>query len=84
MSQPRLESFVEALIHTAIGFVINVIAQRYVFPAFGWNPSFSINIAVAVAFTWISFLRGYVIRRFCNAYLHRIAVWVAARIQRSH
>lgn len=73
MDQTRLGSLIEATMNTAIGLLINLGAQRVVFPLFGFDPNFSTNLAIAAIFTVISIARGYIVRRFFNARLHAAA-----------
>jgi hypothetical protein len=80
VNQTRLGSLIEACINTAIGFVINVTAQRYVFPHFGFDPPMDVNVAIAGIFTFISIARGYFVRRFFNAWLRRAAERLAKAV----
>lgn len=73
MTQSKLESFVETCINTAIGYVIALISQLLVFPLVGINVPFSTNLEIGAWFTVISVLRGYVVRRWFNARLKRMA-----------
>lgn len=77
VNQSRLGSLIEAVLNTAIGFVINVTAQRYVFPLFGFDPPLAANLAIASIFTVISIIRGYVLRRWFNARLQSVAQHLA-------
>lgn len=79
MNQTRLESLIEAVFNTMIGLGINLAAQRFVFPLFGWNPSFGVNLSIAGIFTIIIPARSYAVRRFFNAGLHRAAAALAHR-----
>lgn len=73
MTQTKLESFVETCINTVIGYVIALISQLLVFPLVGINVPFSTNLEIGAWFTVISVLRGYVVRRWFNARLRRMA-----------
>ncbi len=79
MNQTRLGSLIEAVMNTAIGLGINLIAQRFVFPLFGFEPTFVQNLSIAAIFTVISIVRGYVVRRWFNAKLQRMAQKLASR-----
>ena len=72
-----MQSLIEATFNTAIGLGINLVAQRFVFPLFGFNPSFSVNLSIAAIFTIISIVRGYAVRRWFNARLHSAAARMA-------
>lgn len=80
MNQTRLGSLIEACMNTAIGLVINLGAQRVVFPLFGFNPHFGTNLAIAGIFTVISIARGYTLRRWFNARLQRAAARLAKAV----
>lgn len=70
MSQSKWASLIESKINTAVGFVISILAWRYIVPILfphlaphsGWNTA----IGVTLFFTVISVLRNYFIRRFFN------------------
>lgn len=68
MTQKKRHSFIESIANTAIGLGINVTAQHLVFPLFGIYISWHENLTIAVIFTFISILRGYVIRRIFNLF----------------
>jgi hypothetical protein len=74
MSQTRISSLVEAVINTAIGFVISVALTAMVLPAYGHQVSFSHNLQITAIFTVASILRSYALRRWFNARIHRAAL----------
>lgn len=71
MRQSRRSSIIEALSNTAIGYLISVGANATVLPLFGWHGSLLDNMSISVIYTMISVIRGYVVRRWFNAWLHR-------------
>lgn len=77
MNQTRLGSLIEAVFNTGIGLVINLTAQRLVFPLFGFDPPFATNLSIAAIFTVISITRSYVVRRWFNARLQQAAARLA-------
>lgn len=81
MNQSRLGSLIEALMNTAIGLVISVIANQLVFPHFGFHPSLGENVAISLIYTAISIARSYLLRRFFNAQLHRAAARMARAVR---
>lgn len=81
MNQSRLGSLIEAVFNTAIGLAINLVAQRVVFPLFGFDPSFATNLSIAAIFTVISIVRSYVVRRWFNARLQRAAQRLAEAVK---
>ena len=68
LGQKKKHSLLESVVSTVIGFGINVTAQHLVFPLFGIYISWHENLTIAVIFTFISILRGYVIRRIFNLF----------------
>ncbi|TXH16423.1 MAG: hypothetical protein E6R03_05535 [Hyphomicrobiaceae bacterium] len=73
MSQSRAQSLVESLINVLIGCSINMTANVFVYPLFGWHITMGQNLAVACIYTAISIVRSYAIRRWFNARIHRLA-----------
>lgn len=82
MNQTRLSSLIEAVFSTAIGLAINLVAQRFVFPLFGFNPEFATNLAIAAIFTVISIVRGYCVRRYFEGRIRRVSNRLAEEIAR--
>lgn len=77
MNQTRLGSAIETSVNVAIGLAVSMIANHFVFPAFGFYLSGQANIAISVIYTIISIVRQYVLRRWFNAMLHRAAMRMA-------
>ena len=67
--QTRLESFIEVWINVGIGFLINLLANFLILPAFGLAVTFGQSFWIGVAFTAISIVRSYIIRRWAQASL---------------
>ena len=63
MSQSRKMSAVEAVANVAIGYGVAVLAQVAIFPLFGLRPSLSENLLIGAAFTVVSLVRSYAVRR---------------------
>ena len=74
--QTRLESFIEALIGTTIGFVVAFFSSAVILPLVGVPLSLSQNLLISFFMTIISVARSYVIRRFCQAHLRSLNTWV--------
>jgi hypothetical protein len=62
--QSRRSSLIEAATHTAIGYLVGIVAQAVIFPAFGVAVSAGQHVGIAASFTAVSLARTYVIRRF--------------------
>ena len=66
MGQSRRASLIEALVNTAIGFCVSLLATLTILPALGVEASIGQSVAMTLAFTGISIVRGYVLRRLFN------------------
>lgn len=73
MTQSRLGSLIEAFMNVLVGFGINWCANMYILPKFGFMVTGSQAFYIGVAFTAISVARSYIIRRWFNGQLHRLA-----------
>lgn len=74
MSQTRKGSLAEALINVAIGFIINFIANLIILPLFGFEGlTMETNFYIGLAYTAVSVVRSYVIRRWFNSMIVRAA-----------
>ena len=71
MGQSRRMSAVEAVVSTAIGYIVAVATQMMVFPLFGLRASVIENLAMGLAFTVISVARSYLVRRLFELLLLR-------------
>lgn len=83
MRQTRLGSLIEALMNTAIGFVISMVISVLVYPAFGHRFTLAQNAGITLIFTVASITRGYVLRRWFNARLHAAAERAARALESS-
>lgn len=63
MKQSRVMSLIEQIASTVIGLGVSLITQLIVFPLFGIVIPLVDNIAITGIFTFISVVRGYVVRR---------------------
>ena len=63
MSQSRMQSLIEAMVSTCTGFTVSVVAQMVIFGWVGISVSLGDNIVIALAFTVLSLLRSYLVRR---------------------
>ena len=61
--QSRRMSLIEALTNVVVGYLVAVLTQLLVFPAFGLAANFGYNLSLAAIFTAVSITRSYVIRR---------------------
>ncbi len=61
--QSRWMSFVEAVTNIVVGYGLAVLTQIIVFPIFGLHASVSDNLLIGGAFTVMSLIRSYALRR---------------------
>ena len=66
MTQTRLQSLIETATSVAIGYLVAVLSQLIIFPAFGIRTTITDNLLIAGYFTIISVIRGYMVRRWFN------------------
>lgn len=69
MAQTRRGSVVEVLVSVAIGLTVSMVANHFVFPLYGFQPSLISNAQITLIYTVISVARGYAVRRLFN-FLH--------------
>ena len=74
MQQSKLESLAEVILNVGIGWVIALMTQLIVFPLFGIYVTVGEQLSISVIFTAVSIIRGYVIRRWFNAGIHKIVI----------
>lgn len=65
-NQNRKSSIIETIVSTEVGFLISLLLVNTVLPLFGFNPTPSESVDIALIFTLASLLRGYGIRRLFN------------------
>lgn len=73
--QTRLQSGIETVTSTAVGFGVSWLATLIVLPWFGHRPSVADGFGITLVFTVLSLIRGYVLRRAFN--------WVNSRNARA-
>lgn len=66
MSQSRRASFAEACLNVVLGYWIAILAQLAIFPLFGLAVSLEQNLGIGLAFTLVSLVRSYLLRRLFN------------------
>lgn len=67
MKQSRSMSLVESSANIAIGYGISVLSQAIILPMFDLHPTMKENLLISGAFTAVSLVRSYVLRRLFNA-----------------
>lgn len=64
--QSRIMSAVEASANVAIGYLVSVAANLLVLPLFGYDVSIADSFMIGLAFTAVSLVRSYLLRRAFN------------------
>ena len=83
MNQTRLGSLIEAAFNTLIGFIVSFIAWPIAAAVFGIEYTQGQHWGVVAFFTIISVARGYIVRRWFNARLHKASLELAKMIEGS-
>ena len=63
MTQSRRRSLIEAATNVIVGYALAVGMQIVVFPIFGIHIALGDQLAIGLAFTGVSLVRGYALRR---------------------
>ncbi len=71
MTQSRRASAFEAVLNVAIGYVLAVTAQGFIFHLFGLNVGPVEHLGIAACFTAVSLVRSYALRRVFNRFAVR-------------
>ena len=69
--QSRYMSAVEAVVSTIIGYIVAVATQFAVFPIFGLRVGVIENLGIGLAFTAVSVVRSYLVRRLFERFHRR-------------
>lgn len=69
--QSRRGSLIEAAANVLIGYWVAVAAQCLIFPLFGLHASIGQNLGIGLAFTIVSLVRSYALRRMFNHFTHQ-------------
>lgn len=59
-------SLIESLTNIAIGFSVNLVANFFILPCFGYEITLKKNLGLGLCFTVVSLARSYCIRRWFN------------------
>lgn len=64
--QSRIMSAFESIINVLIGYLVSVAANILILPLFGYDVTIADSFAIGLAFTAVSLIRSYVLRRAFN------------------
>jgi branched-subunit amino acid transport protein len=62
-AQSRTGSLLEAASNVVAGYLLALVTQRLLYPAFGISTTLAADALIAGAFTAVSLARSYVVRR---------------------
>lgn len=63
MKQSRLMSLVESVANVIVGYGVAVATQILIFPVFGLHTTLAQNLTMGAAFTIVSIIRSFALRR---------------------
>lgn len=64
--QSRVMSAIEAIANVFIGYMVSVAANILILPLFGYDVTVADSFAIGLAFTAVSLVRSYILRRVFN------------------
>jgi hypothetical protein len=64
--QLKRHSLIESISNIVVGYSVNLLANFFIFPLWGWHITLRQNIEIGVIYTVISLVRSYLLRRFFN------------------
>lgn len=64
--QSKRNSAFEAITNVIIGYLVSVAANVLILPLFGYNVTIGDSFGIGLAFTAVSLVRSYVLRRLFN------------------
>jgi len=69
--QSKETSLLEAATNVAIGFLQALLTQALIYPVFGIRTTLVTDSTIAVAFTAVSLVRSYLVRRAFETFARR-------------
>ena len=81
VGQSKLESLIESIINTSLGFLVALITQILIYPIFDIEVSFEYQTLLALIFTSVSLVRGYIVRRYFNTYFKHTVIYLSGLLR---
>ena len=78
--QTRRQAIIESWINILAGFGINFCMNALLLPLLGIDLKASDNFLLGCTYTAVSIVRSFVIRRYADEFIHRLAARAAQRI----
>ena len=81
VGQSKIESLIESIINTSLGFLVALITQILIYPIFDIEVSFGDQTLLALIFTSVSLVRGYIVRRYFNTYFKHTVIYLSGLLR---
>ena len=81
VGQSKIKSLIESIINTSLGFLVALIAQILIYPIFDIEVSFGDQTILALIFTSVSLVRGYIVRRYFNTYFKHTVIYLSGLLR---
>lgn len=78
-NNPR-QAIIEAWVNIVFGFSLNYIANIFLLPLVGAELTASNNFWLGWAYTAVSIMRQYAIRRWFQERMHIASIWIAKHL----
>ena len=81
VGQSKLESLIESAINTALGFLVAMVTQILTYPLFDIDVTMGDQALLALIFTAVSLVRGYIVRRYFNTYFKHTVIYLSGLLR---
>ena len=81
VGQSKLESLIESAINTGLGFLVAMVTQILVYPLFDIDVTVGDQAILALIFTAVSLVRGYIVRRYFNTYFKHTVIYLSGLLR---
>ena len=81
VGQSKIESLIESIINTSLGFLVALITQILIYPLFDIDVTMGDQSLLALIFTAVSLVRGYIVRRYFNTYFKHTVIYLSGLLR---
>ena len=81
VGQSKLESLIESAINTGLGFLVAMVTQILIYPLFDIDVTMGDQSLLALIFTAMSLVRGYIVRRYFNTYFKHTVIYLSGLLR---
>ena len=81
VGQSKIESLIESIINTSLGFLVALITQILIYPIFDIDVTMGDQALLALIFTVVSLVRGYIVRRYFNTYFKHTVIYLSGLLR---